>query len=314
MHPIQAFLHDIVETGQVTGAAALVRQGGKELFFGSAGLRDLTAGAPFSRDTVMRMFSMSKIVTAAAVLKLCEQNILAPETPVAAILPEYAHMNVLMPDGTLRPARTKLTIQHLLTMTSGIPYPDAAPAPISQMYEKQLAALGDMRACGTRDFVRAIAQCPLCFEPGETWLYGLSADVLGGIIVAVTGMELGAFLKKTFFAPLGMVDTGFSLSEAQTARAATLYHYVADGSFAPRAEALGYGLDNSRVEMGGAGLFSTLDDFMVFGEMLRQGGAGILSHFHPAHAAKPIDRKPAFHFLGRASWVRLWLFGAHAGG
>ena len=277
MHPIQAFLHDIVETGQVTGAAALVRQGGKELFFGSAGLRDLTAGAPFSRDTVMRMFSMSKIVTAAAVLKLCEQNILAPETPVAAILPEYAHMNVLMPDGTLRPARTELTIQHLLTMTSGIPYPDAAPAPISQMYEKQLAALGDMRACGTRDFVRAIAQCPLCFEPGETWLYGLSADVLGGIIVAVTGMELGAFLKKTFFAPLGMVDTGFSLSEAQTARAATLYHYVADGSFAPRAEALGYGLDNSRVEMGGAGLFSTLDDFMVFGEMLRQDGAGILS-------------------------------------
>ena len=98
MHPIQAFLHDIVETGQVTGAAALVRQGGKEIFFGSAGLRDLTAGAPFSRDTVMRMFSMSKIVTAAAVLKLCEQNILAPETPVAAILPEYAHMNVLMPD------------------------------------------------------------------------------------------------------------------------------------------------------------------------------------------------------------------------
>ena len=158
-------------------------------------------------------------------------------------------MNVLMPDGTLRPARTKLTIQHLLTMTSGIPYPDAAPAPISQMYEKQLAALGDMRACGTRDFVRAIAQCPLCFEPGETWLYGLSADVLGGIIVAVTGMELGAFLKKTFFAPLGMVDTGFSLSEAQTARAATLYPHGAEGACAPRAEALGYGLDLSLIHI-----------------------------------------------------------------
>ena len=277
MHPIQAFLHDIVETGQVTGAAALVRQGGKELFFGSAGLRDLTAGAPFSRDTVMRMFSMSKIVTAAAVLKLCVRNILAPETPVAAILPEYAHMNVLMPDGTLRPARTKLTIQHLLTMTSGIPYPDAAPAPIPQMYEEHLAALGDMHACTTRDFVRAIAKCPLCFDPGETWLYGLSADVLGGVISAATGMELGDFLKKTFFAPLGMADTGFSLGASQAARAATLYSYVADGSFAPRAKALGYGLDDSRVEMGGAGLFSTLDDFMAFGEMLRQNGAGILS-------------------------------------
>ena len=97
-------------------------------------------------------------------------------------------------------------------------------------------------------------------------------------------MELGAFLKKTFFAPLGMVDTGFSLSEAQAARAATLYHYVADGSFAPRAEALGYGLDDSRVEMGGAGLFSTLDDFMAFGEMLRQDGAGILSRLLPSSA------------------------------
>lgn len=161
-------------------------------------------------------------------------------------------------------------------MTSGIPYPDA-PAPIPQMYEEQLAALGDMRACSTREFVRAIARCPLCFDPGEAWLYGLSADVLGGVIVAATGMELGDFLKKTFFAPLGMADTGFSLGASQAARAATLYHCAADGTLAPHAAALGYGLDESRVEMGGAGLFSTLDDFMAFGEMLRQDGAGILS-------------------------------------
>ena len=276
MHPIQAFLHSIVETGQVAGASALVYQNGREIFFGCAGQRDLASGAPFARDTVMRMFSMTKVVTAAATLKLFEQNILGPETPVAAILPEYAHMNVLMPDGALRPARTELTIHHLLTMTSGIPYPDA-PAPIPQMYEEQLAALGDMRACSTREFVRAIARCPLCFDPGEAWLYGLSADVLGGVIVAATGMELGDFLKKTFFAPLGMADTGFSLGASQAARAATLYHCAADGTLAPHAAALGYGLDESRVEMGGAGLFSTLDDFMAFGEMLRQGGAGILS-------------------------------------
>ena len=276
MHPIQAFLHSIVETGQVAGASALVYQNGREIFFGCAGQRDLASGAPFARDTVMRMFSMTKVVTAAATLKLFEQNILGPETPVAAILPEYAHMNVLMPDGALRPARTELTIHHLLTMTSGIPYPDA-PAPIPQMYEEQLAALGDMRACSTREFVRAIARCPLCFDPGEAWLYGLSADVLGGVIVAATGMELGNFLKKTFFAPLGMADTGFSLGASQAARAATLYHCAADGTLAPHAAALGYGLDESRVEMGGAGLFSTLDDFMAFGEMLRQDGAGILS-------------------------------------
>ena len=276
MHPIQAFLHSIVETGQVAGASALVYQNGREIFFGCAGQRDLASGAPFARDTVMRMFSMTKVVTAAATLKLFEQNILGPETPVAAILPEYAHMNVLMPDGALRPARTELTIHHLLTMTSGIPYPDA-PAPIPQMYEEQLAALGDMRACSTREFVRAIARCPLCFDPGEAWLYGLSADVLGGVIVAATGMELGDFLKKTFFAPLGMADTGFSLGASQAARAATLYHCAADGTLAPHAAALGYGLDESRVEMGGAGLFSTLDDFMAFGEMLRQDGAGILS-------------------------------------
>ena len=276
MHPIQAFLHSIVETGQVAGASALVYQNGREIFFGCAGQRDLASGAPFARDTVMRMFSMTKVVTAAATLKLFEQNILGPETPVAAILPEYAHMNVLMPDGALRPARTELTIHHLLTMTSGIPYPDA-PAPIPQMYEEQLAALGDMRACSTREFVRAIARCPLCFDPGEAWLYGLSADVLGGVIVAATGMELGDFLKKTFFAPLGMADTGFSLGASQAARAATVYHCAADGTLAPHAAALGYGLDESRVEMGGAGLFSTLDDFMAFGEMLRQDGAGILS-------------------------------------
>ena len=219
---------------------------------------------------------MTKPVTAAAVMTLVEKGGIDLLTPLSEILPEYAHMNVLMPDGALRPARTELTIHHLLTMTSGIPYPDA-PAPIPQMYEEQLAALGDMRACSTREFVRAIARCPLCFDPGEAWLYGLSADVLGGVIVAATGMELGDFLKKTFFAPLGMADTGFSLGASQAARAATLYHCAADGTLAPHAAALGYGLDESRVEMGGAGLFSTLDDFMAFGEMLRQDGAGILS-------------------------------------
>ena len=190
MHPIQAFLHSIVETGQVAGASALVYQNGREIFFGCAGQRDLASGAPFARDTVMRMFSMTKVVTAAATLKLFEQNILGPETPVAAILPEYAHMNVLMPDGALRPARTELTIHHLLTMTSGIPYPDA-PAPIPQMYEEQLAALGDMRACSTREFVRAIARCPLCFDPGEAWLYGLSA---GGVLGMAAGITAAAVL------------------------------------------------------------------------------------------------------------------------
>ena len=276
---LQALLDGFVEKRMAAGALALVYQGGKEAAYAQSGWRVLNQ-APFHRDTLCHMYSTTKVVTGALILSLAERGLININAPVADYMPEYAHLRVVEGDEAsgfhLVEAKRPLTVLHLLTMTSGIPYPDA-PAPIPQMYEEQLAALGDIRACSTREFVRAIARCPLCFDPGEAWLYGLSADVLGGVIVAATGMELGDFLKKTFFAPLGMADTGFSLGASQAARAATLYHCAADGTLAPHAAALGYGLDESRVEMGGAGLFSTLDDFMAFGEMLRQDGAGILS-------------------------------------
>jgi len=270
---IQKVLDQFVETGAAAGTSLLLYKDGKEVFFGCAGRLAMDHPSPFDRDAIMRMFSMTKVVTAAAIMTLVDQGLLSVDDPVSRFIPEYANLQVAQPDGTLTPADKPLTIRHLLTMTSGIPYPGGSDV-VSQAYAREMAGF-DRSNATTLDMARIIARCPLCFHPGDEWRYGLSADVLGAVIVAVTGMELGEYMKKTFFDPLGMVDTAFGVPAEKKHRVATLYNVSPEGEFLSRPlENLGF---SSKVEMGGAGLYSTLDDFAKFGEMLRLGGKGILS-------------------------------------
>ncbi|MBR5547294.1 MAG: beta-lactamase family protein [Clostridia bacterium] len=270
---IQKVLDTFVQTGAAAGTSLLVFKDGREAFFGCAGRLDLDQPAPFARDAIMRMFSMTKVVTAAAIMTLADQGLLSVNDPVSRFIPEYANLMVAQPDGTLVPADKPLTIRHLLTMTSGIPYPGGSDV-VSQAYAREMASF-DWANDTTLDMARIIARCPLCFHPGDEWRYGLSADVLGAVVVAITGMELGEYLKKTIFDPLGMVDTAFTVPEEKKHRMAVMYNVSPEGGWSPvPAKANSFG---ARVEMGGAGLYSTLDDFVRFGEMLRVGGKEILS-------------------------------------
>ena len=270
---IQKVLDQFVETGAAAGTSVLVYKDGKEVFFGGAGKLDITKPAPFGRGAIMRMFSMTKVVTAASIMTLVDQGLLSVNDPVSKFIPEFAEMKVAQADGTLVPADKPLTIRHLLTMTSGIPYPGGSDV-VSQAYIRETSKV-DWNNATTLDMARAIARCPLCFHPGDEWRYGLSADVLGAVITVVTGMELSEYMHKTFFEPLGMVDTAFSVPEEKKDRLAVMYNISPEGEYAPRpAENFGFG---TRVEMGGAGLYSTLEDFAKFGEMLRLGGKGLLS-------------------------------------
>jgi len=270
---IQKILDRFVESGAAAGTSVLVYKDGKEVFFGCAGRLSIDKPAPFDRNAIMRMFSMTKVVTAAAIMTLVDQGLLRVTDPVSRFIPEFADLKVAQPDGTLVSANKPLTIHHLLSMTSGIPYPGGNDV-VSQAYAQETAGF-DWENATTLDMARAIARCPLCFHPGEEWRYGLSADVLGAVITAVTGMELSQYMHKTFFEPLGMVDTAFSVSKEKKHRLATLYDISPEGKYTPRPpEDFGFG---TKVEMGGAGLYSTLEDFARFGEMLRKGGMGILS-------------------------------------
>ena len=159
---IQKVLDQFVETGAAAGTSVLVYKDGKEVFFGGAGKLDITKPAPFGRGAIMRMFSMTKVVTAASIMTLVDQGLLSVNDPVSKYIPEFADMKVAQADGTLVPADKPLTIRHLLTMTSGIPYPGGSDV-VSQAYIKEASKV-DWNNATTLDMARAIARCPLCFQ------------------------------------------------------------------------------------------------------------------------------------------------------
>ena len=223
---IDTLLAEDLAQGAYAGAATAVYQNGKCLYFGVSGYSDREAGRQMTPDTIFRIYSMTKPVTAAAVMQLMERGLLHPDQPLSEILPEFTHMQIAAADGTLRPAAEPIRIRHLLTMQSGLPYAgDQTPAECAaDGFFQKLAA---MQAAGerytTRDVCRGIAGCPLAFEPGTHWLYGTSADVLGGVVEAVAGMTYREYLQAHIFRPLGMDDTDFWVPPEKQERFAAAY-------------------------------------------------------------------------------------------
>ena len=264
-----------VERGFVTGANALVYHKNREIYYGEAGVRNLETGEPMARDTIVRLFSMSKPVTAVAVMILCERGVLSPGDPLERYLPEYApsKLRVALPDGSFEPVRQSIRLSDLMHMTSGIPYPDSWHEPgrrMGELFDRLIGARLSGKCVTTGDYAREIAGIPLCFQPGEGWMYGLSADLLGAVIEAATGLTYDEYLKKEIFEPLGMKDTAFAVPKEKLDRFAVAYDWGEDNVPKPFTKsALGeyYGEDVAFLS-GGAGLVSTLDDYMRFARLL----------------------------------------------
>lgn len=270
---------DAMEKGNIVGANVLVLQHGRELYGASFGYADREIGRPMQRDTIFRMFSMTKPVTAVAVMILVERGMLDLWDKVSMYIPEFAHMQVACEDGTLVEADREIRIWDLLTMTSGLVYPDEGSEAGRRMgkvfweIEQELKA---GRPTDTLGYCRRIATVPLCCQPGEVWNYGVSADVLGGIVEVVSGQKFGAFLEKEIFAPLGMKDTGFVVPQEKRARFAANYFWSEETDrlepfLANHLGLEGYGEDIA-FESGGAGLVSTIEDYSRFARMLLNGG------------------------------------------
>jgi len=271
-------LQQEVARGEVKGVSALVLHRGKELYFNAFGEADAERGIPMARDTVIRLYSMSKPITAAAVMLLAERGELDLWNPVSTYLPCFRGQRVW--DDTLGelPAEWEPTIYDLLNMTSGITYPDEATEPGRRMkavVEGLVSRRDQGERVDTQEYMRGIASVPLCFQPGDRWMYGFSADVLGGIVEAVAGMTFGSFLKKELLEPLEMKDTGFGVPRDKRCRLAQHYDWTEDGVLVPhKGSHLGedYGEDVA-FESGGAGLVSTLDDYSHFAMMMVQKGS-----------------------------------------
>ncbi|MBQ2803817.1 MAG: beta-lactamase family protein, partial [Lachnospiraceae bacterium] len=217
-----------VDEGRVKGASALVLHKDREVYFHTYGYANEETGQPMKRDTIIRLFSMSKPVTAVAVMILVERGELDVWDAVSKYIPEYHNQMVYTNEGLI-PANRQVTIWDLLNMTSGIVYPNEENEP-GKMMDKVLLELIDRRKRGERvdtmEYARAIAKVPLCFQPGDQWMYGYSADILGAIVEVVSGMRYSEFLKKELFEPLDMADTGFYVPEEKRERFAQIYEWV----------------------------------------------------------------------------------------
>lgn len=261
-----------IRKGNAAGAQAAVFEKNEEVFYFSCGMADREKEMPMKRDTICRMYSMTKPVTAVAARILMERGLLSVEDPVEKYLPEFANMQVL--DGIhIVPAKRSITIRDLLCMTSGIVYPDVDEA--GKIMEEQFADIENAIACrnsySTREVMKKIASAPLCEHPGMIWRYGLSADVLGGVIEVITGKKLGEFFREELFEPLEMKDTGFYVPREKQSRFAQLYKQTGEGMLEiDRERHLGLTLclEPPAYEAGGAGLVSTLEDYSHFAQML----------------------------------------------
>lgn len=275
---LQGVLDRAVEEKFVAGASVLVRKDGKEKWFCKSGMRDLEQGLEVERDTIFRMYSMSKPITAAAVMILAERGMLDLGEPVSKFLPGFRSQKVAQGNLSVSVKR-EMNIKDLLCMTSGLSYPDASTAAgreAAEVFSEIDRRLYSETPMTTKDVANALGSCRLLFQPGEHWMYGSSADILGAVIEAVSGMRFGEFLEKELFAPLGMKDTGFYVPEEKRHRLAKVYENQGGELAEVKTNHLGirYSMDQEPAfQSGGAGLVSTLDDYARFGQMLLNGGS-----------------------------------------
>lgn len=208
------------------------------------------------------LFSCTKPITASATLRLVQDGVLGLDDPVSKYLPEAAHLTVQEGD-TVRPARTVLTVRHLLTMTGGFDY----------NLERVRPLIDENPTASTREIIGYLLGTPLCFDPGEHFQYSLCHDVLAAVIEVATGKSFGQVLRKLVFEPLGMNDTGFAPTPEQAARIVPDYMYDNDNRKSnPVSVGNGFTLGNRGYESGGAGLFSTVEDYGKFARTLAAGG------------------------------------------
>jgi CubicO group peptidase (beta-lactamase class C family) len=259
-----------VEAGEAPGAVGLVARGGQT--------HVVTAGE-CRRDTIFRIASMTKPVTAAAAMILVEECALRLDDPVEDLLPELAGRRVLVrPDGPLSetvPAQRPVTVRDLLTFTFGLGLVIGEPTPIGD--ELEALAQGLPRPAlppAPSEWIRRIGALPLMYQPGERWLYNTGSDVLGVLIARASGQPFATFLAERMFGPLGMTDTGFSVPAADLGRLpAELMTEPGTGRTVILDEPDGQWSSPPAFPSGAAGLVATVDDFAFFASMLRGVGA-----------------------------------------
>ena len=259
---IRTTLHRDVERRLIPGAVMLIARGGRIGFAEAFGWRDREAQAPMTDDAIFRVASMTKPVTSVAAMMLAEEGSLQISAPVAEYLPEFKEPTV----GVERVrARRTMTVQDLMRHTSGLTYAAFGDSPVQMVWRD--ADLMNEDQTNT-ELVAKLADLPLMFEPGTTWEYSMSTDVLGRVVEVASGQSLAEFFAARITRPLGMTDTAF---EATAERAERMAEPQTDAATGVRPPMRNVTRPHSWAS-GGGGLVSTAADYLRFCQMLLNGG------------------------------------------
>lgn len=261
--PLTRFI-DRLTAWRIPWAEVIVMHRGEEVFRYRNGFADLEGKSPIEEGHIIQLYSMTKIMTCTAALKLVERGDILLGDPLSAYLPEYAEMTVLREDGGLEKATRPITVRDLFTMTAGFTYNLNSPS-LRELAERTGGRMP------TREFAAALAKEPLLFEPGTRFNYSLCHDVLGALIEVVDGRRFGDFLRDEIIGPLGMHDTGFDLPDDKRNRLAPQYEYNESLGRAVRRDGNNFRL-GTEFESGGAGLYSTAADYVRFLDALTNRG------------------------------------------
>ncbi len=239
-----------------------IRQGHDILLRHFTGFADAERRVPLTNDHLYWLFSCTKVITCLSAMRLVEEGRLALDDTLDKYLPEFSDMTVKTAEGAV-PANNKITILHLFTMSAGLNYDLGTPELLEARKNKNAS---------TREIISVLAKCPLEFEPGTNYRYSLCHDVLAAVCEVVTGMRFSDYLDEIMFAPLGIKNMGFRLSDEDARRMTSSYSY--DSIFnkaTPTVPSCNYALTDN-YDSGGAGLYSNLGDYSKIIDAVANGG------------------------------------------
>ena len=264
---IGPWMQRLVDDRKLAGLSVAVLRRGELAYCAATGLADIARDVPFTRETLVRIYSMTKPLTSTAILMLYEDGHFQLDDSIARFLPCFASRRVFTGGSRARPetepAARDITFRDLLTHTSGLTYGFMDATALDSLY-RETGVDFQMSDLTLAEVVEKAAALPLLAQPGTQWNYSVATDVLGRLVEVISGQPFDVFLQSRVLGPLGMHETGFRVTDAQLPRFAALYTRGADGTPALMDDVPTSIFRKSRLPSGGGGLLSTLDDYLRF--------------------------------------------------
>ena len=273
---LHALMQQAVDQKQIAGIVTILARHGKIVDYRTYGVRDMATGAPMTKDTIFRDYSMTKPINGVAMMILYEQGKWLPSDPISKYIPEFAHLKVFKgvdADGKMilvDPDHAP-TMRELMTHTAGFTYGIFGNTPVDAMYRDQHV----LSSRNLQEVIDKLSQIPLLYQPGKAWVYSVSMDIQGYIVEKLSGQSLPDLMRDHIYQPLSMRDAGFYVPAEKRNRFATLYETAPEGNLVLTKVGAGGMSDDltpPTMPSGGGGMVSSAEDYYRFAQMLGNGG------------------------------------------